>query len=168
MIAVYNGDLAHAGAIVAAANEAQLATLRSTLDFHQTASALSSEARREWIASLTEASHPVTYLVQLGLAAHVGEGATALDDLLSAIATGRPLAYNADDAGRGVARANLAAALFGVPTEVLRRDPRFAQVCAGLGLVAYWTETGDWPDCAADVAPWYDFRAECERAVAVL
>jgi hypothetical protein len=45
----------------------------------------------------------------------------------------------------------------------LQADPRFLRLCAKLGLVSYWLETGAWPDCA-DVVP-YDFRAEA-RAVA--
>jgi TolB-like protein/class 3 adenylate cyclase len=44
----------------------------------------------------------------------------------------------------------------------LRNDPRFARLCARLGLVEFWTETGKWPDCATEVP--YDFRAECARA----
>ena len=43
----------------------------------------------------------------------------------------------------------------------LRADPRFVQLCARLGLVEYWLETQQWPDCASEVP--YDFRAECER-----
>ncbi len=42
----------------------------------------------------------------------------------------------------------------------LRADRRFMKVCARLGLVEYWLETGHWPDCAAEVP--YDFRAEAE------
>jgi hypothetical protein len=44
------------------------------------------------------------------------------------------------------------------------RDPRFVRWCAKLGLVHYWLETGNWPDCADDVP--YDFRAECRKAAA--
>ena len=43
----------------------------------------------------------------------------------------------------------------------LVRDPRFLRLCAKLGLVDYWLETGAWPDCA-DKVP-YDFRAEARR-----
>jgi hypothetical protein len=42
-----------------------------------------------------------------------------------------------------------------------RADPRFVQLCARLGLVQFWLESGKWPDCA-DETP-YDFRAECEK-----
>jgi adenylate cyclase len=41
------------------------------------------------------------------------------------------------------------------------RDPRFLQLCAKLGLVRNWLDSGSWPDCA-DAVP-YDFRAEARR-----
>jgi tetratricopeptide (TPR) repeat protein len=44
----------------------------------------------------------------------------------------------------------------------LRNDPRFARLCARLGLVEYWLATDRWPDCADEVP--YDFKAECARA----
>jgi len=43
----------------------------------------------------------------------------------------------------------------------LRNDPRFARLCARLGLVEFWTARDEWPDCAEEVP--YDFRAECAR-----
>jgi TolB-like protein len=50
--------------------------------------------------------------------------------------------------------------LFPKAYPALRADPRFVKVCARLGLVEYWLESGHWPDCAGEVG--YDFRAECE------
>ncbi len=44
----------------------------------------------------------------------------------------------------------------------LRNDPRFARLCARLGLVEFWTATGKWPDCAEEVP--YDFKGECAKA----
>lgn len=45
----------------------------------------------------------------------------------------------------------------------IRRDPRFVDFCAKLGLVDYWVASGQWPDCVdAGVLP-YDFMAECRR-----
>ena len=41
------------------------------------------------------------------------------------------------------------------------RDPRFLRLCAKLGPVSYWLDSGNWPDCA-DAVP-YDFRAEARR-----
>ena len=50
--------------------------------------------------------------------------------------------------------------LFPAAYTALRADPRFVRLCARLGLVEYWLQTGNWPDCAQTVP--YDFRAECE------
>jgi hypothetical protein len=45
----------------------------------------------------------------------------------------------------------------------LRSDGRFVGLCAKLGYAAYWAETDRWPDCAAETAPYYDFKSECRR-----
>ena len=55
--------------------------------------------------------------------------------------------------------------IFSVTGVALRQDPRFVRLCTRLGLADYWVSTGHWPDCADEVAPSYDFRAACERAV---
>ena len=44
----------------------------------------------------------------------------------------------------------------------LRNDPRFAPLCARLGLVEFWLASGKWPDCASEVP--YDFQRACEQA----
>jgi hypothetical protein len=44
------------------------------------------------------------------------------------------------------------------PTDHMRRDPRFVKLCARLGLCHYWATTDRWPDCADELAPYYDFR----------
>jgi len=49
--------------------------------------------------------------------------------------------------------------LFQASMPELRDDPRFVRLCARLGLVAFWAQSGKWPDCAAQVP--YDFQAEC-------
>ena len=41
----------------------------------------------------------------------------------------------------------------------LRNDPRFAGLCARLGLVEFWLTTDKWPDCASEVP--YDFKRAC-------
>jgi hypothetical protein len=51
--------------------------------------------------------------------------------------------------------------LFQADMPELRNDPRFARLCARLGLVEFWMATGKWPDCADEVP--YDFEAECAR-----
>ena len=52
--------------------------------------------------------------------------------------------------------------LFQAGMPELRNDPRFAGLCARLGLVEFWMATGKWPDCAVEVP--YDFKSECARA----
>jgi len=44
----------------------------------------------------------------------------------------------------------------------LRNDPRFARLCARLGLVEFWMAMGKWSDCADEVR--YDSRVECAKA----
>jgi hypothetical protein len=51
--------------------------------------------------------------------------------------------------------------LFPAAYPELRADPRFAKMCARLGLVEYWLATQNWPDCA-EIVP-YDLKAECEK-----
>ena len=47
-----------------------------------------------------------------------------------------------------------------------RRDPRFVKHCARFGFVEYWMTTQTWPDCVDEVAPYYDFKAECAKVAA--
>lgn len=168
MIAIYRGDYAHAEAMLTRFAPGQCAILRSTLAFHRASREHDGAARTAWLRGLLAASHPVSYIVQLGNAAHVGEADLAIDHLVQAIIEHRPIAYDANDEGRGVARANISAALFGVPTEALRRHPRFAEACVRLGLYAYWQSHDRWPDCVDDVAEFYDFKTECARVAAAL
>jgi TolB-like protein len=56
--------------------------------------------------------------------------------------------------------------IFGPSCQAMRRDPRFPRLCRRLGLVDFWTAAEEWPDCAAELAPFYDFRAECLRTLA--
>ncbi len=51
--------------------------------------------------------------------------------------------------------------LFWLEMAELRNDPRFARLCARLGLVEFWMATGKWPECTAEVP--YDFKAECQK-----
>ncbi|MDX2211316.1 MAG: winged helix-turn-helix domain-containing protein [Sphingopyxis sp.] len=43
----------------------------------------------------------------------------------------------------------------------LRESPRFVDLCRRLGLIDYWRQTGNWPDCVGDVAQHYDFLGQC-------
>jgi len=45
----------------------------------------------------------------------------------------------------------------------LRKDPRFMQLAAHIGLVDYWRSSGHWPDFCADPALPYNCRAEAEK-----
>ena len=56
--------------------------------------------------------------------------------------------------------------LFSFVGAALRRDPRFATLCARVGLVDYWCQSQNWPDCVDEVKAVYDFRAACENAAA--
>lgn len=58
------------------------------------------------------------------------------------------------------------ALLFQASMPELRNDPRFARLCARLGLVEFWRATGKWPDCADEVP--YDFRRACADVQGVL
>jgi TolB-like protein len=53
--------------------------------------------------------------------------------------------------------------LFNGSSREMRESPRFVKLCHRLGLVAYWAAKDRWPDCAAEVAPFYDFRAEAKK-----
>lgn len=53
------------------------------------------------------------------------------------------------------------ALLFQAGMPELRNDPRFARLCARLGMVEFWLASGKWPDCADEVP--YDFRRACEQ-----
>lgn len=55
--------------------------------------------------------------------------------------------------------------LFAPTSRWLRSDPRFAALCARLGLVAFWRGLRQAPDCAAEVADHYNFDEECAKAV---
>ena len=54
------------------------------------------------------------------------------------------------------------ALLFQSSMPELRNDPRFARLCARLGLASFWLDSDRWPDCADEVP--YDFRAACAAA----
>jgi TolB-like protein/DNA-binding winged helix-turn-helix (wHTH) protein/cytochrome c-type biogenesis protein CcmH/NrfG len=55
--------------------------------------------------------------------------------------------------------------MFKAAFPALWQDPRFCNYCARLGLVSYWLETDQWPDCADEVD--YDFRKACQAARAI-
>jgi len=54
--------------------------------------------------------------------------------------------------------------LFYPLTAPIRRDPRFMQLAARLGLVDYWRSSGKWPDFCADPALPYNCQAEAAKS----
>jgi len=64
--------------------------------------------------------------------------------------------------GRLLAGEVTLALLFEPAARSMQEDPRFVRLCARLGFCSYWLETGRWPDCVAETAPFYDFRSLAE------
>jgi len=93
---------------------------------------------------------------RLVYSAHLG----LVDEAYRAAGTARlgPVGTGDDMMGPDAYRTSL---LFQAGMPELRNDPRFARLCARLGLVEFWRATGKWPDCADEVP--YDFRAECAK-----
>ncbi len=93
-------------------------------------------------------------VAQLVYAAHLG-----LVDLayqLAATACLGPTGTSDDIMGPDAYRTSLMF-MSGMPE--MRNDPRFARLCARLGLVEFWMKTDQWPDCTDEVP--YDFKGEC-------
>jgi TolB-like protein len=53
--------------------------------------------------------------------------------------------------------------LFSPATAAMRRDPRFMQLAARMGLVDYWRSTGHWPDFCYQPGFPYDCKTEAAR-----
>ena len=53
--------------------------------------------------------------------------------------------------------------LFFTLTAPLRKDPRFMQLAAHLGMVDYWRSSGHWPDFCADSTLRYNCQTEANR-----
>ncbi len=98
-------------------------------------------------------------LPALAIASHFGAADEA--HKIAAAAKFRPAGDGRDQMGFDAYRSYF---LFHAYWPEFRRDPRFAKVCARLGLVDYWRTTQHWPDCETELAPFYDFRAACEKA----
>jgi TolB-like protein len=56
--------------------------------------------------------------------------------------------------------------IFAAGNSFMMQDIRFVGLCHKLGLCEYWLKSGNWPDCADAVAPYYDFTAEVRRLAA--
>jgi len=97
-------------------------------------------------------------LAALAIASHFGGADEAHG--IAAAAKFRPAGDGRDQIGFD---ANRTYFLFHAYWPEFRQDPRFAKICARLGLIDYWRTTQHWPDCEAELASYYDFRAECEN-----
>lgn len=97
-------------------------------------------------------------LAALAIASHFGGADEAHE--IAAAAKFRPAGDGRDQMGFDAYRTSF---LFHAYWPEFRRDRRFAKICARLGLVDYWQTTQHWPDCVAELAPFYDFRAECAK-----
>jgi TolB-like protein/tetratricopeptide (TPR) repeat protein len=144
--------------LLALASERQLREFQDGLSFIRTKRDPSPENLRVWREAL-EAHVAKTGCVdvsRLVYAAHLG----LVDDAyrLAERAQLGPAGTTDDIMGPDGYRTSL---LFQAGMPELRADPRFPALCARLGLVAYWSASGRWPDCADEVP--YDFRAGCER-----
>lgn len=134
----------------------------------QTVTYMPHEARPGAIGPFLARNAPSSSIVDIGLAGSMGEVEMAMDHLLATLRDNRPLVFAFENEGRSVIPAATCSGLFMPNCEELRCDPRFAEVCVRMGLYEGWRESDHWPDCAEELAPHYDFRAECERLAGTL
>jgi tetratricopeptide (TPR) repeat protein len=98
----------------------------------------------------------------------VGAFSLGLNDEFFAVIEKASFAYMfADDGPPFPALGRSPGIIFHASNAELRHDIRFVGLCAKLGLCNYWVHTERWPDCVDDLAPYYNFRGECEKVVAV-
>lgn len=162
VIAIYDNDIDCAEEMAkASATEGNVSPLQGLVVFVRALVAMDQEARAATVRQFLHRNAPKSFFVDIGLAAAMGETDTAMEHLLDAIREGRPLEFSPENDGRAATEATVTVGLFMPNCEVLRRDPRFAEVCVRLGLYDCWRDTGFWPDCVAELAPLYDLKAEC-------
>jgi hypothetical protein len=121
------------------------------------------KAQREQALAALLARDEALPLQVCAFAAEADCADVAYDAIFKALDSGRPLSGTAYG-GRGMTRAFRLSTLFSFVGAALRRDPRFADFCARVGLADYWCESQNWPDCGEEVKGVYDFRAACEKA----
>ena len=163
VIAIFDADLDCAAATIAAGTSSDVMPLQVLVMFMRMVGAMTATDRAAAVGQFLHRNAPTSYLVDLGIAAAVGEAGLAMEHLLATVRSGRRLGFAAENDGRGVPDSHILSGLFMPNGEIIRRDPRFAEVCVRLGLYDCWRETGLWPDCAAELAPIYDLRSECAR-----
>jgi TolB-like protein len=168
LIALFDGDIEAAERITADAAAAGIVLpLQVLLMFMRTVAGMEADMRRATVEQFLNRDAPTAYLVDICLAAAMGEQKFAINHLLATIREGRPLEFTADNDGRAAGNDVAVTSGFFMPNgEPLRDDPRFAEICVRLGLFDCWQQLGEWPDCAGDLP--YDLRAECARVAAAL
>ena len=164
VIAIFDADTDRAAARdddVSATGE--VSSLHALVLFMRAVASMEPAARAITVDQMLHRKAPKSFLVDIGMAVGVGEADRAIEHLLETIEHGRPLEFIGENDGRDPTRGAVTIGLFMPNYEVLRRDVRFAQICVQLGLHDCWRDTGRWPDCADEVAPYYDFKAACAR-----
>ncbi|HVF94315.1 MAG TPA: TIR domain-containing protein [Sphingomonas sp.] len=162
VLAIYDDDIDCAAAMAETVSpSAEVAPLQVLVMFIRAVAAMAPADRAIAVGGFLHRQQPRSFIVDIGLAAAMGEPDLAMEHLLAAIDAGRPIEFTPDNDGRAATEATVTTGLFMPNCEVLRRDPRFAEVCVRLGLYDCWRDTGRWPDCVAEVAPLYDLKAAC-------
>jgi TolB-like protein/class 3 adenylate cyclase len=154
----FQQDWAAVDRLLALADKRQLREFREGLPFIRTKRDPTPENIQAWRSNL-EAQVEKTGRVdvaRLVYSAHLG----LVEEAYQAAENARlgPAGTSDDIMGRDGYRTSL---LFQASMPELRNDPRFARLCARLGLVEFWLASGKWPDCADDLP--YDLRAECAK-----
>jgi adenylate cyclase len=156
-LATWRGDFDRARLIAANYDLGSFeASIRGMIEIRSDAS----KASHQLVITMLRRQFATTGQARLDLvafAAHLGDAGEALDIALKADFS--PL--KSDDSRNS--EVFYLPMLFWKNAPEVRRDVRFVQLCARLGLVDYWLATDHWPDCVEAVAPYYDFRAECRR-----
>lgn len=138
VIAIYDGDIECAEAMADTdTSSGDVPPLRMLTLFMSAVKIMSLADRAVAVGGFRNRNAPTSFIVDIGLAAAVGEAGLAMDHLLATIIEGRPLEFTSEDDGRGTTNAAITAGFFLPNCEVLRRDVRFAEVCVRLsGKVA--------------------------------
>lgn len=152
----FQGDWGAVDALLDPAAKRPLRQFEDGLSFIAAKRQGTSEAAAAYMARVESefAQTGATEISRLVYAAHLGR----VDDVYDLIARAPlgPRGGAADAIGPDGYRTGL---LFWRCMPEIRNDPRFAQLCARLGLVDFWIDSGKWPDCAEETP--YDFRAAC-------
>lgn len=164
VIAIFDGHIDCAATMAEPSQDNQgVPPLQALVAFMRAVAAMDPATRAMAVGQFLQRGAPTSYIVDIGLAAAMGETNLAMEHLLAAIREGRPIEFTPDNDGRAAIDAAVTSGLFMPNCEVLRRDVRFAEVCVRLGLYDCWNKVQLWPDCVQELAPLYDLLAECAK-----